>query len=422
MKEPDMTRFPSLGLFCVFALFACGSTLPPEPPVDTTTAFPWPGEDWQVSTPEQEGLDARAIAQLDEEFRSGKHGYVDSMLIIRNGRMVFEAYYENDYETISADLVSVETELGSWSCCEANMYPFYKESDLHTMQSTTKSFVSALVGIAIARGDLPGVSAALGELLPDRSISKPQKAAVTLDSILTMRTGFEWKEDISYWDPKNDASLFESTDDWVAYLLDKPLVNDQGTTFNYNSAATQLMSEMVSTATGRALDEYAEELLFGPIGIEDYFWSDAPEGFKDAAGGLYLKPRDLARFALLYEREGEWDGRQIIPAEWVTSSTQPHGGDVSPEYRNVGYGYQWWILADGSDGEPVMYGSWGWGGQFALIAPELDLIGVFTGWNIYAEMEKYDAYVIQLFYERIVFPTAQAAGLTNLPLIHVDER
>jgi CubicO group peptidase (beta-lactamase class C family) len=370
--------------------------------------FSWPGEDWQVSTPEREGLDARAIAQLDEEFRAGKHGYVDAMLIIRNGRMVFEAYYENDYRTINADLVRGES--GPWNYYDVNWHPFYKGSDLHTMQSSTKSFMSVLVGIAIARGELPGVDATLGELLPHRQIADPQKAAITLDNILSMRPGFEWDEDVSYFDPRNDATRVESTDDWVAYLLDKPLAQDQGAVFKYNSTNTQLMSEMVSTATGRALDEYAEELLFGPIGIADYFWKDAPEGFKDAAGGLYLKPRDLARFALLIERDGEWNGEQILPAEWVARSAQPYVRDTYPADPDfdVGYGYQWWVYNDGSDGEPVMYGSWGWGGQFALIAPELDLVGVFTGWNVYDELEH--AYAFQLFYDRVVIPAARAAA------------
>jgi CubicO group peptidase (beta-lactamase class C family) len=403
-----MTRFPPLGLFCLFALAACGPISPLELPAEPTAAFSWPGENWQVSTPEREGLDARAIARLDEEFRSGKHGYVDSMLIIRNGRMVFEAYYENDYQTTNADLVSGES--GPWNYYDVNWHPFYKGSDLHTVQSTTKSFMSALVGIAIARGDLPGVSATLGELLPDRNIENPQKAAINLDDILTMRPGFEWEEDVSYFDPRNDAIRVESTDDWVAYLLDKPLASDQGSTFKYNSTNTQLMSEMVSTATGRALNEYAEELLFGPIGIEDYFWKDAPEGFKDVAGGLYLKPRDFARFALLYEREGEWNGRQIVPAEWVARSAQPHVRDTGPDDPdfNVGYGYQWWVYNDGSDGGPLMYGSWGWGGQFALIVPELNLIGVFTGWNIYDGQDF--EYAFQLFYDRLVIPAAHMAA------------
>ncbi len=201
-----MTRFPSLGLFCVFALAACGPPEPPEPPespAEARSMVSWPGEDWQGSTPEREGLDAQAIAQLDEEFRSGKHGYVDSMLIIRNGRMAFEAYYENDYQTINADLVHGES--GPWNYYDVNWHPFYKGSELHTMQSSTKSFMSALVGIAIARGELPGVGATLGELLPHRQIADPKKAAITLENILTMTPGFEWEEDVSYWDPRNDA-------------------------------------------------------------------------------------------------------------------------------------------------------------------------------------------------------------------------
>jgi CubicO group peptidase (beta-lactamase class C family) len=391
----------------LFALAACEPNAIVESPADATATVSWPGESWQTTTPEREGLDAQAIAQLDEELRAGKHGYVDSMLIIRNGRMAFEAYYENDYRTINADLVTGES--GPWNYYDVNWHPFYKGSDLHTIQSSTKSFMSALVGIAIARGDLPGVSATLGELLPHRNITDPQKAGITLENILTMTPGFEWEEDVSYWDPRNDAIQVELTDDWVAYLLDKPLVHEQGTSYKYNSTNTQLMSEMVSTATGRSLDEYAEELLFGPIGIKDYAWKDAPEGFKDVAGGLYLKPRDLARFGLLYEREGEWDGRQIVPADWVASSGEPHVADTAPASPdfNVGYGYQWWVFNDGSDGKPLMYGSWGWGGQFALIVPELDLVGVFTGWNVYDGQDYQSTW--RLFYDRVVVPTANAA-------------
>jgi CubicO group peptidase (beta-lactamase class C family) len=375
-----MARKSILGLICVFALPACGPSASPEPPDQSASAFSWPGEDWQITSPEQEGLDAPSIAQLDEQLRAGEHGYVDSMLIIRNGRLAFEAYYENDYQSINADLVTGES--GPWNYYDFNWHPFHMGSDLHTVQSTTKSFMSALVGIAIDRGDLPGVSATLGELLPHRGISDPQKAAITLENILTMTPGFEWEEDVSYWDPRNDGIQVESTDDWVAYLLAKPLVHDQGTSYKYNSTNTQLMSEMVSTATGRPLNEYADEFLFGPIGVKDYFWKDAPEGFKDVAGGLYLKPRDLARFGLLFGRDG------------------------APENSgfNVGYGYQWWIYNHGDDGKPFMYGTWGWGGQFALIVPELDLVAVFTGWNVYDGQD--NEYPFRLFYDRVVLTAA----------------
>jgi CubicO group peptidase (beta-lactamase class C family) len=269
--------------------------------------------------------------------------------------------------------------------------------------------MSALVGIAVARGDLPGLNATLGELLPHRDITDPQKAAITLENILLMRSGFEWEENVSYWDPRNDGIKVESSDDWVAYLLDKPLANEQGTTFNYNSISTQLMSEMVSTATGRSLNDYAEEFLFGPIGIAEYFWKDAPEGFKDVSGGMYLKARDFARFALLFEQNGEWGGQKILPAEWVASSSAPFIAETDPE-RDWGYGYQWWTYKLEKDGKPFMYGTSGWGGQLALIVPELDLIGVFTGWNVY-DGQDYEG-ADELFYDRIVIPAAEAARAT----------
>jgi len=386
----------------VLSVWACLLTLPAW---DATAAADrsWPGETWEVSTPAREGLDEQAILKLDAEFRSGKHGYVDSMLIVRNGRIVFEARYPRDYKAINAERMTGES--GPWNYYDATWHPYYQGSDLHTMQSTTKSVMSALVGIAIARGDLPGVDATLGELLPHRRITDPAKAAITLENVLTMRPGFQWLEDqVSYWDPTNDATRVELTDDWVGYLLQKPLAAPQGTTYNYNSTNTQLMSEIVSTATGRPLDDFAKEHLFSPIGIQSWYWKSAPEGFRDVAGGLYLAPRDLARLALLYLRNGEWNGRQVLPAAWVERSIQPHVKDTSPDDPddNVGYGYQWWVFNDGSDGRPVMVGTWGWGGQFGLVVPSLDVVAVFTGWNVYDETDF--EYAFNLFYDRIVAP------------------
>ena len=372
----------------------------------------WPRGTWEVSTPAREGLDEQAILKLDAEIRSGKHGYVDSMLVTRNGRIVFEATYPRDYKAINANRMTGES--GPWNYYDATWHPYYKGSDLHTMQSTTKSVMSALVGIAIARGDLPGVNATLGELLPHRKITDPAKAAITLDNILTMRPGFEWLEDqVSYWDPRNDATRVELTNDWVGYLLQKPVAVPQGTTYNYNSTNTQLMSEIVSTATGRPLDEYAKEFLFNPIGIQSWYWKSAPEGFRDVAGGLFLAPRDLARFALLYERKGEWNGKQVIPAAWIERSVQSHVKDVSPgdPNDNFGYGYQWWVFNDGSDGKPVMFGTRGWGGQFGLVVPSLNVVAVFTGWNVYDDVEFELA--SKIFYDRIVAPEKAVGAPSN---------
>jgi CubicO group peptidase (beta-lactamase class C family) len=152
--------------------------------------------------------------------------------------------------------------------------------------------------------------------------------------------------------------------------------------------------------------------LFGPIGIKDYFWKTAPEGFGDVSGGLYLEPGDLARFGLLFERGGEWNGEQILPADWVAISSSPivaHTWIERPD-RDKGYGYQWWIYKHGTDGKPFMYGSSGWGGQFVLIVPELQLVGVFTGWKVYDGPRHESA--VELFYNRVVVPAAIEHELT----------
>ena len=360
-------------------------------------------DDWGKSTPEAEGMDLASLEQLDNEFRAGTHGNVDSMLIIRNGRIVYESHYENDYASISGPRMVKEP--GPYNYYDTNWHPFYKGSELHTLQSASKSIMSALVGIAIDRGEITGIEATLGELLPHRKIQDPRKAAITLESILKMQPGFEWEESISYFDPRNDATIVEASDDWVAYLLAKPLVAEQGSVYKYNSINTQMMSEIVSTASGMPLDEYAEKYLFGPLGITDYFWKTAPEGFKDVSGGIYLKPRDLARFALLFERDGKWKDQQIISRAWVRTSTSPYVPDTSPESDNfnVGYGYQWWVYHHSNGNAPDMYGGWGWGGQFPLVVPELNLVAVFTGWNVYEDADY--RYAWDLFYDRIVSTT-----------------
>lgn len=368
-------------------------------------ALAWPGEDWAVSTPEREGMDARALAAFDADIRDGRFGYVDSMLVIRHGRIVAEHSYPRDYAAINAPLMKGEP--GQWNYHDANWHPYYRGTALHTLQSTTKSFASALAGIAIAQGKIRGTEATLGELLPHRGIRDPRKAAITLDNVLTMRPGFEWLEtEVSYWDPRNDSIRVEQTDDWVGYLLAKPLLTEQGSTYTYNSTNSQMISEIVSTAVGQGLEAFAEEVLFTPLGIRDYHWKSAPEGYRDTAGGLYLSARDLARFGLLFLRGGEWNGKQLLPADWVARSLETRVADTAPADpdNNTGYGYQWWVFEHGKDGTPRMVGTWGWGGQFALLVPALDLLVVFTGWNTYDGQD--EAAPVRAFYQRVVLPAA----------------
>ncbi|MGD2008026.1 MAG: serine hydrolase [Cellvibrionales bacterium] len=358
---------------------------------------------WTTASLESAGLNVTAIQALHAEIEAGDHGLIDSLLIVHDGAIVFEATYPHDYATLNEGLSYPSPP--PWDYYNAQSYPWRGGTQLHSMQSVSKSVMSALIGIAIERGDLPGIAMTLSEMLPHRHITEPTKAGITLESILTMTPGFEWNEWISYFDPANDATATERTSDWVAYLLAKPIAAPQGTVFNYNSSATQLLSEALASAVGRSTADYAKEHLFEPIGITEFYWNEAPEGFTNAGGGLFLSPRDLARFALLYEQEGVWNGTQVVPKAWVQASSTPWVVDIDPDdpAYDMGYGYQWWVYRQGNGDGPVMYGGWGWGGQFPLIIPDMDLVVVFTGWNIREESEF--AYPFDLFYDRIILGT-----------------
>ncbi len=360
----------------------------------------WPTGAWERSNFVSGSLDYDKIRELDNEIGKGLHGNIDSMLVIQDGRIVYEADYNWDYSLQHGDLSYPSPP--PWDYLNTDRYPWLDHGELHSVQSATKSVMSALVGIAIDRGDLQGLDMSLSQLLPHREIKNAGMANIRLENILTMTLGVEWNEWTSYFNPENDATKSEVTNDWVGYLLDKPVVMEQGKKFNYNSTATQLLSEALTVASGVPTDEYAELHLFGPIGIKNYHWNKTPEGYINAGAGLYLTIQDLARFALLYEQNGMWQGKRVIPEDWVLRSTKPHIpiSPADPCCEHMAYGYQWWVFRLADHGAPKMYGGWGWGGQFPIVVPELNLVAVFTGWNIRDDVDY--QYAFDLFYDRVV--------------------
>jgi len=250
---------------------------------------------------------------------------------------------------------------------------------------------SALVGIAIAEGKLPGVRAKAMPFFADFRIAPdPRRDRMTIADILTMRTGIRWDEESTdYTDPRNNCAAMEATEDWVRYVLEQPMAEEPGRVFVYNSGATELLSYLLQKTTGKAADEYARERLFAPLGIDSY-WKRTPKGLADTEGGLYLSPRDLAKIGFLYLHDGIWDGRRILPADWVRDSVRERTKANEPPF---GYGYQWWTIPEES-GKPAAFLAWGYGGQLLIVVPGLDLISVFTGWNIYGHAELEPRYAL----------------------------
>ncbi|MFG1691616.1 serine hydrolase domain-containing protein [Gemmatimonadota bacterium] len=365
-------------------LLGCGTQGVATGATDVT----WPGVEWPVSTPEAEGVDPATIESLVADIEAGQYGLVDHFLLIRHGKVVADYHFEQDYLSIAAQY---DTTNHQYNYDHPEWHPYYRDTNLHSLQSVTKSVTSAALGIAMDEGlikgvDVPGISF-FGAYEPD--LSDPRKTSMTLEDMLTMRSGIDWNEMISYDDASNSCIQMEASDEWIRFVLDRPMREDPGTYFDYNSGASVLLGKIVGVATGQRIDRWAEERLFNPIGITEYYWKTTPDGEVDTEGGLYLSAHDLARIAYLFLREGVWEGEQIISKEWVEASTAPVVPDVRPDNgrQDTGYGYQWWVPQH-EGGWTIVFSGRGYGEQYPLVVPEHDIVVVFNGWNIHGGNER----------------------------------
>jgi len=343
-------------------------------------------QNWPVADPQDVGLDPKVLAKFDADIASGKYGYIDSVLVIRQGKLAFDRSYRHDYEKIYGKEAKEKSALnahdptGPYNYFNPWWHPFYRRGDLHTLQSVTKTVTSVIIGAATARGEFPELSTPVLKFFDGSKVAyiDERKPRVTIWHLLTMTGGFDWDEGLPYNDPNNSASLMEASFDWVQFAIDRKMAHEPGTVFNYNSGGSQLLSHIFHAATGRDLEEYAAEHLFGPLGIESYFWKRSPAGPVDTEGGLYLKPHDLAKIAYLYLKKGIWQGRPIVTPEWVADSVSPKN---EVDNSGVKYGLKWWLFPYG-DGSKTAWAGSGFGGQMPIVVPEHDLVLVFTGWNI----------------------------------------
>jgi len=303
--------------------------------------------------------------------------------------VVAEHSYRHDYRAASA---AYDQTSHPYNYYHPDWHPYVKDREPHTLQSVTKSVTSILIGIAIGRGEIAGVEAPALALLGERAFPDPdgRKAAITLADLLTMRAGIAWDESsFAYTDARNDCAQMEASQDWIQFVLDKPMAADPGTVWVYSSGVSQLLSGILRARTGETADVYAERHLFGPLGIRDYYWKETPDGLPDTEGGLYLAPRDLARIGQLVLQDGVWEGQRVLSEGWVRASTELAVDDVAPAngIPDWGYGYQWWLRKDvptAGPGAPMrLIAGRGYGGQLLLIVPALDLVTVINGWDIF---------------------------------------
>jgi CubicO group peptidase (beta-lactamase class C family) len=309
---------------------------------------------WEVSSLAAEGIAVRAVEQVTQRIEEGRYNYVHSCLIVRNGRLVYERYFRGQRRDMA-----------------------------HRLYSVTKSFTSALVGIALDKGLIGGVEETVVSYFPEYVGEgwDSRKDAITLQHLLMMASGLQFDEgSYPYGDARNSYTQMTSTSDWMKWGLEQPLVAEPGTVFNYSSANTHLFAGIIRMTSGVHADEYAEEHLFEPLGIEDYFWyaGDGHPTVSGAHGGLKLRPRDMAKFGHMFLNDGRWNDVQVVPGEWVRESFVPR----IHAWGSTDYGYQWWIQRDRLVGRDVQwFSARGYGEQYIALFPSLDLVVVITAGN-----------------------------------------
>jgi hypothetical protein len=345
---------------------------------------------WPTSTPQKVGLNAAVLDSLNAEITAGKYGNIDRMLVIRRGQIVMDKTYARDYDRIYGDSLRSTSSLnnshdptGPFNYFNPWWHPTYRRGTLHTLQSVSKTVASAVIGAAITRGDFPDINTPILKYWDTTTVANldDRKRRVTIRHLLTMSGGFDWNESIPYSDPNNTAGALESSPDWVKFTIDRPMMREPGTKFNYSSGESALLAHIFFRATGVDIEEYAARHLFAPLGITNWQWKRTPSGTIDTEGGLYLEARDLARIWQLWLQGGRWNGATVVSEAWVRESVTPH----IPTSTRAGapqYGYKWWLYSNPVQKDKLIWAGSGFGGQFPMAFPDQDMVVVFNAWNI----------------------------------------
>ena len=347
-----------------------GAAPPPPSPPPETFSYSVPediGDGWQVDDLAAEGFDTQMIVDMMDAILNDAYPGIDSVAIARNNKLLLYWYDRG-------------RELDQFDAWINNTTP-----ERHVLHSTSKSFTSALIGIAIDQGYIASTQVRFLDLFDytDYENWDPRKADITLEDALTMRFGFRWNEwSRPYTDPLNHLVNLENNNvDWPKALLDLPMASDPGTTFAYNTAGTIAIGKALENATGEWLAQFANTHLFFPMQIMDARWW-SPYSLANGGSGLFLRTRDLAKFGQLYLDGGIWQGQQLISAEWIADSVVRRVDLSDVLTFSEGYGYQWWH--DELPYQSQLLETWvtsGYGGQYLFVIPGLELVVAFTGHN-----------------------------------------
>lgn len=291
---------------------------------------------WQHDTPENHNIDISVLNSVHNTIDSYP---INAEVIVKDGYIVDEYYKEG-----------------------------YDQNSVFTLQSTSKSVASAILGIAIDKGYIEGVNIPISTYFPQILESgSDYKNQITIWNLLTHTTGID-ASDTANWNE------WLASSNWVDYVLNRQAVSRPGIVFNYFTGNTHLLSAIIQQATGKSAYEFGKEYLFEPLDIDSVECTTDPQGISDGGNGFAMNVYDMAKFGQLYLNNGVWNGEQIVSEQWVKDSTSVQ---FTRSSGTANYGYQWWVRTFG-DNNYDAYFAQGHYGQYIFVVPELELVVVFT--------------------------------------------
>ena len=307
---------------------------------------------WEVSSLQAEGIDVEPIEEISAQIRDWDTiDHVLSLLIVKNGKLVHEIYS-----------------------------PYCQRNTLHVLASITKTVTSTLIGIAIDQGFIQSIDSKVYDLIPEYrdEITDQKFKEISLKHIMTMTSGLDWNERVSYNNPDNDEFQMVERDNWMKYVASKRLIAAPGKWYNYNTGSIHLLSAVLKSVSGLYAHQFAEKYLLHPMGIYGYQWNMDPMGYPCTGGtdgGIGLRTRDVAKFGWLFLREGTWKEKRIISEQWIKEAPTNYT-KLSGRRR---YAYNWFSGSMTVNGKIFDYiATFGYGGQTLYLVQEYDLILVIT--------------------------------------------
>lgn len=298
------------------------------------------------------------LSELKEQIRQGVYPNIDGILVVQNGTLLIEEYFNG----------------------------FHRDS-LHDTRSSFKSITSLLAGIAIDQS-LLSLDDRLSKFFPE--LTGTEKEEITVRNLLEMKAGLNCEEFFGIG-PDCETDMWE-TDNWVSFCLGVNMKHHPGLNWSYSSIPPMLVGAVISVASQMSIMDFARMYLFKPMEINDYQWTISPEGNGMTAGSFYIRPVDMSKIAQLVYQDGRWNGAQLVSQNWIRQSTDcnnvidfsftRYSKMKNAQYESARYGYYWYReKLKYQDINTVILFASGNGGQYMMVLKDYHATVIFTGSN-----------------------------------------